>query len=190
MDGISSRHRSARSSRCPKSVSQPAHAGCLHRSSGSFWVPPRVLSPPGRPRATRTRAAYQSPASRAPDTTEVYQASGQGFGEAQAKCFFVRLGRRAEVSQPRPAPRRRSSPTRSRSMLLYKGRRTREEGDMMRLLQTENRERCVQDSRCGVLSSLASSICARQIRSSSCAARFASGRGGTRSSASTSCAAN
>jgi len=129
MDGRSNRRSSARSSQFPKLVacitatsggqrkyqdrpvlSPPAHAGGSHRPSGSFWVPPRILSPPRKAGAGRRglRAAYQSPASRAPDTTEVYQASGQGFGEGQVVA--VVHGRLLRHIPPRRCYRRVARP--------------------------------------------------------------------------------
>ena len=58
------------------------------------------------------------------------------------------------------------------------------------LLHAGTREPSVQCSPIGGLGSFTSSISSRQIRSSSCSAKLASRRGDTRSSASTSCAAN
>src|SRR6476660_860187 len=37
----------------PASPLAPAHAGCSHRPSGSFWVPRRIVSPPGKAGAER-----------------------------------------------------------------------------------------------------------------------------------------
>jgi hypothetical protein len=81
-------------------LSPPAHAGCLHRSSGSFWAAPRIFSPPGRPRGgadSGPRSSLQR--FEPPDTTEVHQASGQGFGEGQASPRLATVMRGAPSSK-------------------------------------------------------------------------------------------